>query len=308
VQSAPWSTLPWFGICALVPAIAAGAPPPHLTLTSSSECPRAADVARELGPLLPTTEIDLGGTSDGPRAVLEDNGDELSIRIGEETRVLEDPARSCDERARSAAVFIGLVLDPPAFPAATPEEPKALPGKSGEPPAAREQGISVELGPLVRVAPGAGYREVPVLFGLGGRLVVGRTLGGSLGVGAFLPTTLRLDVADVRAVWLPLDLALRATARVDRAEFSIEGGPEVAWLIAAGQGVDNGRTSVRAEVGVRLALVTALRLGSELRGVAALQATYFPSRYDFELNPGLIAGQTPAWWAGGSLGVAFDVR
>jgi hypothetical protein len=249
------------------------------------------------------------GTENAPRAILEDRGEELSIRVAAEARILKDPARSCAERARSAAVFIGLTLDPPAFPAAAapvaPQEPRQPAREHREGPALR---VSVELGPLVRVAPAASYREVPVLLGLGGRLVVGRTLGGSLGLGAFLPTTLRLDSADVRVVWLPLDLALRATASAGRAELSVEGGPELAWLVATGQRVENAKTSVRAEVGLRLALLASWRFGSALRGVMGLHATVFPSRYDFELSPGLHAGKTPLWWVGGSLGVAFDVK
>ena len=284
------------------------APPERLALDSAGSCPSADDVARELRPLLPHTHIVIEGGAGGSdsRATIRDEGDTLRVEVGAERRVFRDPDRACSERARSSAVFIGLILDPPLLPEA---EPAASPPRdvapAAAPPPATGPHLAVELGPLIEAAPISDAAALPLAGGFGGRLAWGRTFALSLGAAFLLPTRLELPQADARLVWLPFDVSLRASREAGPVRLAAELGPELALLFASGDRVENPRTSTRLEVGGRGAGSLTWGMSPHLGAFVTLFAVWRPKPYEFRVNPDLASGTTPPLWIGTSLGLAL---
>ena len=302
--------------CGSLPRLALGAPPEHLELSSNSSCPSAAEVIQELTPLLPHTQIEPSGGDDrkpaAESASINDQGERVRVRVAGQERVFRDPERSCRERARTAAVFIGLVVDPPILPEVERAPPKPLPA----PPPQRAQPkpsppgtpLTLELGPLLEAAPISDAQQVPLAGGFGGRLAWGRGLSLVAGAAFLLPTRLALPQADARLVWLPFDLALRATQEVETLALAAELGPEFALLFVSGERVKNPRTSTRLELGARGAVSLTWSMSTHLGAFMTLFGVWRPKPYEFRVNPGLESGTTPPLWVGASLGLSFRTR
>lgn len=301
--------------------MALAVPPMELRLSSNSTCPAASDVVAELGPLLPRTRVaasasaapaaDEADSPDVATAVISDEGERVRIRVAAEERVFKDTGRACSERARTAAVFIGLVLDPPSFPDAkpTPSPPPApQPAPAPPKPERRTVPLTLELGPQLLVAPASDAAQLPVAGGFGGRLAWGRALGVSVGAAFLLPTRLALPAADARLVWLPFDGALRAARDAGPVALSAELGPELALLFASGERVSNPRTSLRLEAGARGALSFTWGMSSRLGAFLTLFGVWRPKPYSFRVNPQLASGTTPSLWVGAALGLSFRSR
>ena len=293
---------------------AAAAAPERLQVSSNSGCPSAADVVAELAPLLPRTRVSAtdgpAAASEGVSASIEDEGERVRIRVEGEERVFRDAGRSCGERARTAAVFLGLVLDPPILPETKPAPVRQAPLR----PAPRPGGdvvplrLTLELGPLLQAAPISDAKQVPLAGGFGGRLAWGRGLGLAVGAAFLLPTRLTLPEADARLVWLPFDVSLRATHQAGPVALAGDLGPELALLFASGDRVRNPRTSTRLEVGARGAVSLTWGMSSHLGAFVTLFGIWRPKPYEFRVNPSLESGSTPPLWLGGSLGLSFRTR
>lgn len=299
-------------------APAQAAPPEALRLKSSSSCPSVAEVRRELGPLLPRTRVETGArpedadASAGERveATIADEGESIRVEVAREERVLRDPQRGCSERARAVAVFIALVLDPPVLsfepkprPATPPPAPPAptSPVKGGAP-------LTLELGPVLQMAPLSDAAQLPIAGGFGGRLAWGRTVAVSFGAGLLLPTRLQLPQADARLVWLPFDVSLRLSHAIGAVRVAAELGPELALLFASGEAVKNPRTSTRLEVGARLAGSLTWDMSTHLGAFLTVFSLWRPQPYEFRVAPDLESGTTPPLWLGASLGLSLSTR
>lgn len=288
-------------------ATAQAVPPERLQLSSDSACPSAAEVARELRPLLPHTRVELSDAGQqegaGERVVIRDQGNKMRVGVGSDERTFNDPDRACSERARASAVFIGLILDPPLLP-----EDTAAPAPARKPPArplAEETRLTLELGPLLQAAPISDAAQLPIAGGFGGRLAVGRGLALAVGAAFLLPTRLQLPAADARLVWLPFDVSLRKSHTLGEVTLSGELGPELALLFASGDRVKNPRTSTRVEVGARGALSLTWGMSRQLGAFLTFFSLWRPRPYDFRVNPELASGTTPPLWLGGSLGLSL---
>jgi hypothetical protein len=139
-------------------------------------------------------------------------------------------------------------------------------------------------------------------------LAWGRALGVSVGAAFLLPTRLALPAADARLVWLPFDVAVRATREAGPVALSAELGPELALLFASGERVNNPRTSLRLEAGARGALSFTWGMSSQLGAFLTLFGVWRPKPYSFRVNPGLASGTTPSVWVGAALGLSFRSR
>lgn len=294
----------------------AHAEPPAKLRLHAAACPSAEQVAAELGPLLPHTELVLateeGESAESPEneasASVEDAGEVMRIKVAGQRRQFPDAARACKERAKTAAVFIGLVLDPPLLPERRPK-PAPPPPEPPPPPPPRAPTPSTEyslkLGPLLQAAPVSDAKLVPVAGGFGGRLGIGQGFGVSLGAALLLPTRLSLPHADARVVWLPFDVSARKAFELDAVTLDFELGPELALLFVSGDRVKNPRTSTRLEVGARLSTSLIWNMSQHLGAYFTLLGVVRPKPYDFSVNPGVASGSTPPLWLGASLGFSF---
>jgi hypothetical protein len=292
----------------------AAAPPSDLALTTSSQCPDAAAVARELAPLLPNTKliVDAAPNETREQANVEDRESEFLVSVAGAERLFQDPSRSCRERARSAAVFIGLVLDPPVLEASEPRKPpEKQPLSAKTTPAARQPQTSsdpthlgLELGPSLLLSPDSDASKLPLVTGFTGRLVWGQRLALSVGAAVYLPVLLHFEHADAELTWLPLDVSLRVIEEQASVSFAAELGPQLALLFASGARVKNPRSSTRLELGARAAASATWHVSPSVGAFATLSGVWIPKPSEFELNPDLATGSTPAWWLGITLGAA----
>jgi hypothetical protein len=149
------------GIVLFAGAVRAG-PPRSLRIVGDERgCPTPGQVSGLLAPLLPASRISVGS---GPPALddisISDDGASFRIVAAGQERSFVDPVRECFERARHAAVFVALALDPPAISLV-----KAPPPERPEPtePAAPRSGppLDVELSAVFESAPGSATRAAP---------------------------------------------------------------------------------------------------------------------------------------------------
>ncbi len=289
-------------------AAAEEATPGNLRISgSSSGCPTPRQLAAELRSLFPTLAFELTA-ADSPGGVrITDEGSDFVVTVDDQSRKFDDPQRECAERARLAAVFVALALDPLHVPEAERVRESTPPSTS---PARRtrlrQARFDLELGPLLWVAPFAESDNVPRAGGLGARFGFGATLGFSLGLAGFLPASLQYESADARAIWVPVDIALRARTRLSSWELGGEIGPLAALLSLRGEAVADARSAARVELGARL--------GASLRYFAApnnavflgVQWVVFPRPYELELEGVGRVGRTPSQWFGLAIGTVID--
>jgi hypothetical protein len=271
-------------------------------------------VRRELEPLLPRTRVESSSKAEAEPEALEakiaDEGEAIRVQVAAEERVLRDPQRSCGERARAVAVFIALVLDPPVLSFGEPALRPAAPPPAPPAPKPREGGapLTLELGPLLEVAPVSDAAHTPVAGGFGGRLAWGRGLAVAFGAALLLPTRMQLPQANARLVWIPFDVSARVSTHLGPIKLGAELGPELALLFASGENVVNPRTSTRLEVGARVAGSLTWDMSSHLGAFLTAFSVWRPEPYEFRVNPDLESGMTPPLWIGASLGLSLSTR
>lgn len=310
--------------CGLVARPSSAKTPKVVRVEVSSACPTASDVVEELAPLLPRSRVVVAAASDAEVAsalvTVVDDGESVRIRVAGQERSFRDAGRACRERARNAAVFIGLVLDPPVLPEPEPEKEKESPPAPSrlplpppvEPraplvPARLAEGppLTLQVGPLLQFAPISDAAEPPVAGGFGARLAWGKRWGVALGAAFLLPTRLSLPAADARLVWLPFDVSLRRAYELGPVALAAELGPELALLFASGDRVNNPRTSTRLEVGARAGLSLTWGMSRHLGAFATVFGVVRPNPYELKVNPDIASGSTPPVWVGASLGLSL---
>ena len=111
------------------PATGHGAVPDHVWI-SVDECPSLQEVSDAFSRVLPTVVLRAspGASSDEVRVQVRDLGTSYRVAVGGDVRTLVDEVRRCTDRAKAAAVVVGLVLDPPfRFEAPSAPKPPAIP-------------------------------------------------------------------------------------------------------------------------------------------------------------------------------------
>jgi hypothetical protein len=295
---------------------------PTVAITVAGTCPNAEAISAAIASIVPAKDLDRFASS--AKAEVSDLGDSYRVSVNakgiDRLRVYRDLAHDCDHRARFAAVFIVLTLMPPdvlldALPPPPPPPPPAPPPPVAPPhpsvvaplPPVAPRRVRLELSFLADFAPRAG---APLAVALGGelRLAPGpRRLGpvGAVGIAAG-----SIDFGSVSAteLRLPFDLGLRLPL-VTRAALDLVADVGVAGAVFR----DRAKNTVDPQAGTRLDLgaraglvVHAGRLSDRLLGSAGLHLEVFPRPYDVTLTPQGTVGRTPAFWVGGTLGLAVQ--
>ncbi|HSS37243.1 MAG TPA: hypothetical protein VLT58_00595 [Polyangia bacterium] len=179
-------------------------------------CPTRDAVAQAVAQAIPPA-LHAGAPMSGelPASVqITDLGDGFEVTVGREVQRYADPARDCTERARVAAVFVALVLSPPAAPAPRPTAPIAiapLPPPVPAPPApdAFRAGVAARFD----AAAGGGQAATGgAAIGGEARLSVGRHALGIQATAAVLTATESV-LKDVRVREQRFPCSLAATLR-----------------------------------------------------------------------------------------------
>ena len=296
----------------------AGAPsnaPPGAPKTEGeqmSSCPTREAVAAALSPALALIRPNLDPLPSDFR--LADLGEAYEVTVGGQVQRYADAARDCTERARVAAVFVALAMNPPSLEAPRPPPPLPPPAiqQPAPPPEEERERNWLSIGVAGRVD-GA--------MGGGSDATSGATAGGELDVafgrGSFgveasagVVTSTQNTIASVQVTQQRFPCSLSATLR-RRASAHLEIGAALGAALTPftlhGQGLDMTLPVTRFDAGAHAALE--LRVARPaLAPFATLHVEYFPRTYEIAVAPLGNIGTTAPLQIGLSLGVAFEAR
>jgi hypothetical protein len=287
-------------IAPLLSALIAAATP-AVPVEVTGQCPSAEAVTAALASALGAGAP--GSVAGVPKVT--DLGDRFSVGAFGQAREYADPGRDCDERARAAAVFIALALNPPLLPLTAPAAGVPAVQVSASPPAppsprwfdvgvaARVDGTSVgDAGPAL------GFE----LALSGGR----RWIGVAMRAGMLASTESQLSMVAVREQRFPLSVAVEARRELT-ARLTLAGavGAALVPITLRAEKIDNPQSATRLDAGFRLAAELRFRATSRLTPFADLHAEIFPRAYEIDVDPNGTIGSTGRFWLGASLGLSF---
>ena len=241
------------------------------------------------------------GVSEPPR--VSDQGDRFSVAAAGQVQQYADPGRDCEERARAAAVFIALALNPPLAPPGPAPTVRDAPAPPPPPASARWLDLAVAAradgGPGQAVGPAIGA-EIHAAAGW-------RWLGVAATAGILAPSEGTYSSITVRQQRFPLSLALTARRDVSqRLAISGAAGAALVPLTVRATAIDGGPSSTRLDAGIRLAFELRFRATPRLAPFVDLHAEFFPRAYELQVDPLGTIGSTGRFWLGVSAGVAFE--
>ena len=275
----------------LLLALAAVAATPAVAVTG--DCPSAAAVTAALGSALGG---DQHAAADLPRVA--DLGDRFQVAAAGQVQQYTDPARNCDERARAAAVFIALALNPPLVP---PAPPPAILATPAPPPVPTARWL--DLGVAARVDGGSSLTAGAEMRASAG----GRWLGVTATAGVLAPTEGTFSSVNVRQQRFPLSLTVTARRPLsDRLVLAGAVGAALVPLTLSGEGIPDARSTTRLDAGFRLAAELMFRATPRFRPFVDLHAELFPRPYELVVDPLGNVGTTGRLWLGAAVGVAFE--
>jgi hypothetical protein len=294
------------------------APPPFdasSVIGGPSACPRPDAVWSELVTLVPPERLEARlrtmTRGETPQVEIIDLGVPYRILAAGQVREYRDESRDCAYRARIAAVFVALAIDPAQLPA-QPSEP--APGARTAPPAVlREAPPPVDdlQSPRARLDLGA-----TVVGGLGPEDHVGQVgaelrwsagrhrLGPEAGVTALLPVDNTVGGVRLRQWRLPIDAGVRARIAGPRFERYGELGVSVALLSERALDLASSRSQTGIEVGLRLAVGLHASRG-RYAPFAALSGELVPVPPTIFALPAGTVGHTPIFWIGATAGASL---
>jgi hypothetical protein len=279
-------------------------PPPAVVVEAAGTCPTGEAVRAALLPVLGASPA---AAPSPPR--VSDLGPRFEVVAAGQTGEFVDSARDCVERARVAAVFIALALNPPVPPARPPvvisEPPPRPPPEVKRPPQrwfsaavmARFDGAQAGASSTLE---GTWGGELGAAFGRG-------ALGVAATAGALAPTVSTFGSVGVRQQRFPLSVAVAVKHDLP-ARFRLAGdlGVAVVPFTLEGQGLDTANPALRVDLGGRLAVELRFPPVGGLTPVLGLHAEYFPRTYALAVDPLGDVGTSSNLWLGTSLGLAFE--
>lgn len=297
-------------LAAPIPSLAAS-----IEVEAAGRCPAQDAVAAALAPVLgrePARPL-----SAAPRVV--DLGDRFEVTAAGQRGQYDDPARDCRERARIAAVFIALALNPPELQPSPPEPSAPTAPATAEVPLLRADVRGGEPAAPTWVAAGAAARLDGAAAGDDPAqtvLVGGGELRGAFGrrgwgvvatAGVLAPATARFGTIPVRQQRFPFSLGVTA---IGAAPWGFQVAGDAAVVVAPftvrGEGLQSGAAAWRVDVGARLAL--ALRsppLAKRSIFFLEVHAEAFPRPYHLDVGPVGTVGTTSKLWLGAAVGAWF---
>jgi hypothetical protein len=271
-----------------------------------SACPRPDAVWSELVTLVPPERLEArlrtvpGGKT--PLVEIIDLGVPYRIIAAGQVRDYRDESRDCPYRARIAAVFVALAIDPAMAPPApapvAPVTPPPLDVAAQPSPRAR-----LDLG--ATVVGGVGPDDRVGQLGAELRWSAGRrSVGPEIGVTALLPVDNTVGGVRLRQWRLPVDAGVRARSTGPRFERYGEVGVSAALLSERALDLATSRSQTGIELGLRLAAGVHASHG-RFAPFAALSGELVPVPPAIFALPGGTVGHTPIFWLGATAGLSL---
>jgi hypothetical protein len=284
----------------------AGAPPPSLRIVGDNRgCPTPEQIATMLERVLVRTKVAADTGLPGPGdASVSDEGPHFRVQVAGQERSFVDAAGNCLERARHAAVFVALIVDPPLVPE-PPLPVPPVPPSAAEHPSVRapsQKPLDLTFAPVFQVAPAGSQRRTAIAGGVAVQARSKHRLNLSLG-GGLLYGALHFDGADATAWWVPIDLTVGVNLRTGPWELATETGPNATVLSILGQNLPQAQRQVRLELGARVSIATRFWLNEKVALFGSADMIVRPWPYVLRIEGRGDVGNTPAVWLGGSVGL-----
>lgn len=299
-----------FSVGCWVMASTAGAEPrlPTVALVGTATCPSREDVAAALRAILPGLVLASDPADANVTVELTELRGGHRVSAGDAQRTFSDPDARCAERARKAAVFAALVLDPPSV-AGAPPNPPPVPPRPVAPTSRRGvPWVQLEVGAVFDAAP---RRASNSLLSGGGQLALfigARNVGAVVAVGGLSPTTLELAGARASLQRVPVDLAVRGQLVRGRWTLALDLGVVLTTQITEGVGLPASRRETRLEPGLRLGAKVQLRAWRQLAPFVAVRGEYVPVPSDLVVPGQGVVGTAPMFWVTTVAGLAVRLR
>jgi hypothetical protein len=302
-HAAPPEELP--GTREVAPPPAAPAIDASSIIGGPSSCPRPSAVWGELVTLVPPERLEarLHAVARGKTPLVEivDLGVPYRILAAGQVREYRDESRDCAYRARIAAVFVALAIDPAQLPAQPP--PVAVPAPPPPVETAPAPRARLDLG--ATAVGGLGPDDHVGQIGIELRWSAGRgPLGPEVGVAGLLPVDNTVGGVRLRQWRLPVDAGVRARRVGPRFERYGEIGVSAALLSERALDLTTPKSQTGLEVGLRVGVgVHANR--ARLSPFAALSAELVPIPPTLFALPAGTLGRTPLFWIGATAGLSL---
>ena len=283
-------------------AVAEGAPP----VAVEGTCPGRDVVEAVLGSMLPAADPKAPAA-----ATVTDRGDAFVVAVNGRTKTYPDPERNCPQRARIAAAFIALVLEPGGSDEAepAPAEPKRESGPREEhaatSPSTTQPWLHVAVRGDIEVSSSPGFASPGVDLDLG---AAWGSFGAEISCAWVAPGEIALSgggTAVLSRIPCSLGPVVRVTGTPVQVDLKV--GLDLGSVRADGQGLARSHGAARLEAGARFAVDASFRpsRGARVWPVAGLQISYYPVPYDLVVTPQGVVASTPGLWAGATAGVGF---
>lgn len=299
-------------------------------MTGTGSCPVPEAVRSELAGLVArdARPIDVSSSETASPAVqVIDLGASHRVVAPGGSRDYSDPARDCAQRARVAALFIALTLQPVVFgdqrpavqppppPAPSASESRAPPPKidvvegaaNGSAWAAGQRTSQLEAAGTVHVGLGAGSR--PAEPGVALRLVLGRGVWALvLGIAASLPVDVMVEEVRLRRWRLPLDVGMRWHPPAQVSSFApyVGAGAAISMITARALELTVSSTDRSTQLGMWVSGGVRYVGWRGLTPFAGFQVEFVPFPPGIHVLPRGVVGHTPALWIGAAAGTAID--
>ncbi|HZL20374.1 MAG TPA: hypothetical protein VFG23_21765 [Polyangia bacterium] len=272
-----------------------------------SLCPRPDAVWAELGTLVPRDRLDarlraVTGAR-GPVVQIFDLGVPYRIVAAGRVREYRDETRDCAYRARIAAVFVALAIDPAELSIEPPPQPRTpTPATLPIPPA--RPAARLELAAAGQLGIGSG--DVSAMGGLALRAAFGRgRLALVAGTAALAPSDFTVSGVRLRQWRLPVDVGLRAQLGGQRLQPFAELGLGLALLSERSLSLANPSGGTSLEIGARAGAGLRLATRGRLAPFIAIDGELVPSPPQVFALPRGVLGRTPLLWLGAAIGASL---
>jgi hypothetical protein len=213
-----------------------------------------------------------------------------------------------------AAVFVALILDPPAFQlvAAPPPAPPPPPIAAPAPPPEEPRWLTLAVAALYDDArTGGGAVLSGDAVGAEVQAAAGRrALGLVAAAGALTPTETTIGAVSVRQQRFPCSLAMLVRRPLaGRLELRGAGGVSLTPVRLRGPALATSMPATRLDAGARLAVEMWLfTRGGRVAPFVSLAAEYYPRAYAISVSPLGSVGSTAPVQIGLAVGIALEAR
>ena len=280
--------------------------PAAIAATTAAGCPTREAVAAALFPAV--SHLRPGRDPLPPDFRIVDLGDAFEITAGGQAQRYADAPRDCLERARVAAVFVALAVNPPSI--LSPPPPPAPAAQMPPTPVLERSWLSVGVAARIDDALGGGSATAGGTTA-GGELEVavgGGAFGLAATAGVVTSTESTIDAVRVGQHRFPCSLSATVRRRASaRLELRGELGASLTPFTLHGQGLETTLPVTRFDAGPRAAVELRFPM-RPLVPFVGLHAEYFPRTYEISVAPLGDIGATAPFQIGLSLGVAFEAR